>query len=291
MALHTGDVAVRDGDYHSLVLHHASRLLMAAHGGQILCSEATAALLRRSLLSDVRLTDLGLYRLRDVPGPERLFQVEYGDMVRRAFPAPNAEAGYASNLPLQLTRFIGRDEEIAALLDMLRPGGEAAAEQGARLVTLTGPGGTGKTRLSLEVAARLLERFSGAVWFVPLGDVADAARIAEAIRDALRLPSGPGGDEPLDQVAEALARQLSLLVLDNFEQIALEGASVVRDLLLRAPTLTCLVTSRQPLRLSGEQELARPPSDDAHQRHGNPGADAPLRKRAAVRGSGAGGQA
>src|SRR5207244_5306623 len=109
MALHTGDVELHEGEYRGLVLHHASRIVAAGHGGQILCSEATAVLVQRKLEPGLRLTDLGVYRLRDVEHPERLFQVEYPEMAQRVFPPLRAEAGYARNLPLQFTRFIGRE--------------------------------------------------------------------------------------------------------------------------------------------------------------------------------------
>jgi hypothetical protein len=136
MALHTGDVDQDADGYRGLVLHRAARLLVAAHGGQILCSEATAALLRRDPDPEFRLRDLGIYRLRDAPEPERLFQVEYPGMARRELSPPNAEAGYAGNLPLQLNRFLGREAELAGLTALLAPveserGGEW--ENGRRL--------------------------------------------------------------------------------------------------------------------------------------------------------------
>jgi predicted ATPase/DNA-binding SARP family transcriptional activator len=251
MALHTGDVELQEGDYHGLVLHHASRMLAAGHGGQILCSETTAVVAQRQLEPGTRLTDLGVYRLRDIETPERLFQVEYPDMGRRLFSPLRAEAGYANSLPLQFTRFVGRERELGQLQELL------LAEQ-TRLVTLTGPGGTGKSRLALELASRLLERFSGAIWFVSLADLTDPRLILDAVLEALRLPRSPSM-EPLDQVTELLSRQPSLLVLDNFEQLVEQGASVVQTLLERVPTLRCLVTSRQRLGLSGEREFVVPP--------------------------------
>jgi DNA-binding SARP family transcriptional activator len=151
MALHTADVEPQEGDYHGLALHHAQRMLAADHGGQILCSEATAALLRRSLEPGDRLTDLGVYRLRDVTAPERLFQVEYPEMARREFPPLKAEAGHAHHLPLSLTRFFGREKEVALL-------GKLLLSQEWRLVTLMGPGGSGKTRLALESASSSFPR-------------------------------------------------------------------------------------------------------------------------------------
>jgi predicted ATPase/DNA-binding SARP family transcriptional activator len=150
-------------------------------------------------------------------------------------------------LPAQFTRFFGREEEIAQVAAMLR-----VAE--TRLVTITGPGGSGKTRLAVAVAGRLQGEFEGAVWFIPLAEVTDSRRIGEVIRDAMERPASPGG-EPLEQVVAALAQQRALLILDNFEQLAESGARLVRQLLERVRSLTCLVTSRQRLELEGEQEF------------------------------------
>jgi predicted ATPase len=250
LALHTGDVQVEANDYHGPVLNCLSRILVAGHGGQILCSEATAVLLRRDLEPGVRLRDLGVYRLRDVAVPERLFQVEDPRAAIHEFPPLRAEAGHAGHLPPSFSRFFGREVEVERLSKTL------LSVEG-RLVTLMGPGGSGKTRLALEVARRLLEEWQGAVWFVPLADLVEAERMGEAVRDAMRLPHAPQR-EPLEQALEALARQPSLLILDNFEQLADEGAPLVRRLLEGAPSLTCLVTSRRRLNLEGEREFVVP---------------------------------
>jgi predicted ATPase/DNA-binding SARP family transcriptional activator/class 3 adenylate cyclase len=259
MALHTGDVQPEQGDYHHLTVNHAQRMLVTGHGGQILCSEATAALLRRELEPGVGLVDLGVYRLRDVAAPERLFQVDYPDMPRREFPPLKTEAGYVSHLPLSFTRFFGREEEIHQLRDLLLPAEEGRPGDPARgrLVTLTGPGGTGKTRLGLAVAAQVQEAFHGAIWFVALADLTDPQLIVDQTMSALRLPRSPGA-EPLEQVVAALTRQPALLLLDNFEHLAAEGATLVRTLLERVATLTVLVTSRQRLNLPGEREFPVP---------------------------------
>src|SRR5262249_41939609 len=144
-------------------LDHARRLLLAAHGGQILCSEATAALARRDLEPGVKLTDLGLYRLRGAETPERLFEVDTPRKPPGEFPPPNADPGYTGSLPLQFSRFYGREVEITGLQALLGTEGESV-----RLITLTGTGGTGKTRLALEVGRSLLGSYKNAVWFVPL---------------------------------------------------------------------------------------------------------------------------
>ncbi len=256
MALHTGEAILKEGDYQGLTLHHAARLIAAAQGGQILLSEATESLIRQAAPPGVNIRDIGRYRLRDAPGPEHLFQAEYPDMGQREFPPPPVSPDHTPNLPLALDRFIGREEETARIEEMLRGGAPQI-----RLLTLTGPGGTGKTRLALEVAHRLTEAFSGAVWLVPLADLPDARLIPDAVANALRLPRSSQA-EPLEQVIETLSLQRSLLVLDNFEHLTGgEGAAaaLVRTLLVRAPTLTCLVTSRQRLNLSGERELPLAP--------------------------------
>lgn len=181
------------------------------------------------------------------PATRRLLQQPVSSStLQRGFPPLQAEAVFRSNLPQPLTRFFGREEEIAQLQSLLR-------SKQTRLVTLTGPGGTGKTRLALEVAAGLTERFAGAVWFVSLADLSDAGLLAGAVADALRLPRHQTG-EPLEQVAEFLGRHPALLVLDNFEHLVEEGAPLVRLLLERLPQLCCLVTSRQSLEIAGESE-------------------------------------
>lgn len=260
MALHTGEVELRDGEYHGLVLHRASRMLTAAHGGQALLSEVTAGLLQGNLPPGVRLSDLGVWRLRDVAEPARLFQVDLPGGQGRPFAPLNAQAGYASSLPLTFTRFFGREKEIAALCELLQTrdagvGDAQPRDAQPRLITLTGPGGTGKTRLSVEVARRLVDAFGGAVYFVPLADLSDPILIPGAIVDALRAPRSPE-QEPLEQAAQFLSRQSSLLVLDNFEQIVEGGTEVVQALLSRVSDLSVLVTSRQLLGLSGEFEYA-----------------------------------
>jgi len=274
MALHTGDVGFKEGDNHDPALRRASRMLTAAHGGQILLSEATATLVRRDLGEETRLTDLGAYRLRDVPGAERLYQADYPGMSAEAFPPLAAEAGRPAHLPSQLTRFFGREEEIARLTELLTTGHRPPTTESpssvvggsssvVRLVTLTGPGGTGKTRLAIEVAGRLAEAFGGAVWFVPLQDLTAPRLIPGAIVEGLGLPRSPGV-ELLQQAVNFLNGRdaPSLLVLDNLEHLlagarrkAEDGAAVVRALLERVPTLTCLVTSRRSLNLEGEREF------------------------------------
>jgi predicted ATPase len=209
---------------------------------------------------------LGIYRLQGGRALERLFQVEYPEMKQRRFGPLRVEAGYAHQLPVQFTRFFGREDELTRLEEIL-------LEEKPHLLTLTGPGGSGKTRLALEAARQLIEPFGGAVWFVPLQDLTDPGLLPGAIAASLRLPRLPQV-EPLEQVVEVLSRQPSLLVLDNFEHLLGSGLmvndsmvygstinhqpsaiSLVRTLLERVPSLTLLITSRQVLNLTGEREF------------------------------------
>jgi predicted ATPase/DNA-binding SARP family transcriptional activator len=244
----------------------AVRMLLAAHPGQILCSELTAALIRQTP-APVVMGEIGTYRLRGVDGEpeslERLFQLS-GLGAPPQFPPPRAEPAHRAALPLALTPLIGREAEIRRLADLL------SAPPAARLVVLTGWAGVGKTRLALEAARTLAPSFRGAVWFVPLGDLDDPSRVLDAILAALRLTRSPGCD-PLDQTSEFLDRQSSLLVLDNFEQLLPEGALTVETLLRRVESLVCLVTSRSRLGIDGERIvpveplLAPHPSADPEQ--------------------------
>jgi predicted ATPase/DNA-binding SARP family transcriptional activator len=254
MALHTGEVEIEVGHCRGLALEQAMRLLRAAHPGQILLSETTAALLRAEVepgKPGVELVDLGVYRLRDAAAgretPARLFQAAFPGMARRQFPPPRAAPLHQARLPLQLTRFFGREEEFTQL-------GAWLLEPTTRLVTLTGPGGSGKTRLALAVAERMVDCFQGAVWFVPLAALREAGLLMDAVITALGLSRSPEGGF-LEQAAAFLAPQPCLLLLDNFEQIVEEGAALVQTLLERIPTLTCLITSRVRLDLAGEREF------------------------------------
>jgi predicted ATPase len=179
--------------------------------------------------------------------PERLFQAEYPGMPQQEFPPLKTEGGHAGHLPLQFTRFFGREEEIARLRDLL-------LTDETRLVTLTGAGGTGKTRLALAAADRLRKAFEGALWFVPLQDLADAHLILDKTVEALRLPRSPHVG-PMEQLVVFLSRQPSLLLLDNFEHLVSEGAILIQTLLERVETLQLVVTSRHRLDLVGEREF------------------------------------
>ncbi|MDP8958552.1 MAG: tetratricopeptide repeat protein [Actinomycetota bacterium] len=246
MGIHTGEATLGGDNYVGLDVHRAARIADAGHGGQVLLSMATCALVDQSLPTGVTLRDLGEHRLKDLAQPERLFQLVLPGLPEE-FPPLRTLDATPHNLPVQLTSFVGREQEVAEAVRRL---------QGTRLLTLTGPGGTGKTRLSLQVAAEVAEQFHDGVFFVPLAPVTDPALVPSTIVGVLGIqqPTGP----PLKRLVNYLADRRLLLVLDNFEQV-LEGGPVVAQLLQAAPELKVLVTSRAPLRVSGEQELPIPP--------------------------------
>ena len=245
MAIHTGSATPHGGDYLAAPLNRLARLLSAGHGGQILLSESTRLLVRDALPPELRLQDLGEHRLRDLREPEHVFQVVVPGLPAE-FPPLKSEERRRQNLPLQLTSFIGRERDIAAVRARF-------VDDEVRLLTLTGPGGTGKTRLALRVADELRETYPDGVWFVPLAPVASAPRVAAAIAEALGLRETAG--EPVDLTLRGHLRDKQvLLVLDNFEHV-IEAAPLVATLLANAPGLRVLVTSRAPLRISGEQEF------------------------------------
>jgi predicted ATPase/class 3 adenylate cyclase len=247
MGLHTGEGRLSGTDYVGLDVHRAARIAAAGHGGQVLLSESTAALVAGSPPDGGRLVDLGSHRLKDLPRPERLHQVSIAGLPSE-FPALRTLGGRASNLPVSLSSLVGREADVEAVRTLL---------SGARLVTVTGPGGTGKTRLVQEVARRAAGVFDGGAAFVPLEATRDADLIPVEILRALRLDTATA-TPPRDRVVEALAERPSLLVLDNLEQV-LGGGSVARDLLGSVPGLTLLVSSQAALHVPGEQEYALQP--------------------------------
>jgi predicted ATPase/class 3 adenylate cyclase len=247
MGVHTGEGRLSGRDYVGLDVHRAARIAAAAHGGQIVLSEAAATLVRDALPRGVQLIDLGSHRLKDLPRPERLRQLAI-DGLPSTFPPLRSLAGQASNLPVTLSSLVGREAEVEAVRALLGA---------ARLVTVTGPGGTGKTRLVQEVARRSAEAYEGGATFVPLEAIRDAGLIPAEILRALRLDSA-ASSPPRDRVVEALADRPSLLVLDNLEQLDGAGA-VVRDLLGAAGSVTVLASSQAALHVAGEQEYALQP--------------------------------
>jgi predicted ATPase len=246
MGIHTGDGRLdADGSYVGPDVHRAARVAAAGHGGQVLLSEATTTVVSDMLPLGVALRGLGEHRLKDLR-PERICQLVI-DGLRTEFPPIRSLDRRPNNLPTQLTSFVGREAEL----------GEAARLLGStRLLTLTGPGGTGKTRLSLQLAADMAERFPDGIWFVALEPVRDPNLIAPTILTTVGLVES-GGRSARDVLVDWLGSKRVLLVLDNFEQV-IEGAPVVADLLRGAPELVVIVTSRAALRVSGEQEYPVP---------------------------------
>lgn len=249
MALHTGTTEERDGDYFGPTVNRVARLLSAGHGGQILLSQTTAALIRGVLPSDCSLHDLGSHMLKDLIRAERIFQLDHPSL-QQTFSTIKTLDNRPNNLPVQPTPFIGREQEARAAQQFLRL-------PDVRLLSFTGPGGTGKTRLSLQVAADLIEDFPDGVFFFPLAELADMDLVTNDIAQALNIKRN--SDQPLLQtLKESLRDKQILLVLDNVEQI-LNAVPVVSQLLAAAPQLKLLITTRSPLRLYGEREFPVPP--------------------------------
>lgn len=241
MALHTGVVEARDGDYFGQPLNRLARLLSTGHGGQVLLSAATQELVRDHLPEDTRLEDLGVHRLKDLTRPERVFQL-VGQGLPSDFLPLKSLSSFQTNLPIQLTSFIGREREMAELKQLLNQ---------ARLLTLTGSGGAGKTRLSLQVAAELLESFENGIWFVELAPLSDPALVPHTVAYVLKVR-----EEPNRLIVETLVNYLHqkriLLILDNCEHL-IEATAQLADSLLRAcPDLHILASSREALGIGGE---------------------------------------
>jgi predicted ATPase/class 3 adenylate cyclase len=249
MALHTGTAELRDGDYYGTTMNRVARLTSVGHGGQILLSEATAALVRDDLADGVSLLDLGQHRLKDLTRPEHISQVVQ-DGLPAAFPPLVSLDVQPHNLPTHPTALLGRERDIARVRERLR-------RDDVRLLTLTGPGGTGKSRLSLQVAAEMIDQFADGVFLVALAPISDPTLVASTIAQTVGVREATG--RPIvESLKEHLSGKQMLLLLDNFEQIV-EAASVVSDLLGAAPRLKILVTSRAALQVRGEHEEAVPP--------------------------------
>jgi predicted ATPase/class 3 adenylate cyclase len=247
MGLHTGNGVLGGDDYIGLDVHLAARIAAAGHGGQVLVSEATKAQIEQTLPEGTSLRDLGRHRLKDIEQPEHLYDLVIADLPAE-FPAIRTMDARPTNLPPQRTSFIGRGRQVAEVTSLL-------AER--RLLTLTGPGGTGKTRLALKVAADHLDRFSDGVFFADLSPIPDPALVPSVIAQALVVREEAGRDL-LDTLADHLRDRHLLLVLDNSEQV-IEAAAAIARLLDAAPRLTVLATSRAPFHISAEHEYQVPP--------------------------------
>jgi predicted ATPase/class 3 adenylate cyclase len=249
IAVHAGEAEERDADYFGPAVNRVARLLSAGYGGQILLSGPAAELARDSLPSEATLRDLGEHRLKDLTRPEHVYQL-VAPGLRTEFPPLKTLDRHPHNLPEQTTPFIGREADVTTARGFLE-------RDDVRLLTLTGPGGVGKTRLSLQVAAELVESFADGVWFVPLAPLGHSDLVIPAIAQALGVRQI--GELPLIEslIGEMQSKQF-LLVLDNFEHLT-AGASAIGDLMAACAKLKVLITSRVVLHLYGERELAIPP--------------------------------
>ena len=245
--LHRGVVEHRDGDYFGSTVNRAARIMSAAHGGQILLSEAVADGVRDCLPAQVSLRDLGRVRLRDLSTPECVYQVVHPQL-RAEFPALRSLETTPNNLPLQPTTFIGRDKELTELKRLFAA---------ARLLTLTGSGGCGKTRLGLQLAADSLERFPDGAWLVELAPLSDPGLVPRTAATVLSLEEEPG--KPITTtLVEHLKDKRVLLLLDNCEHLLGACATLAESLVRQCPHLTILASSREALGIAGEQTYRVP---------------------------------
>ena len=247
MGLATGAAELRDGNYFGAVLNRAARVMAAGHGGQILVADSTAG-----LLSGVDLLDLGARRLRDLPNPITVFQVQAPGL-RTGFPPLRALDTNPGNLRPAVTSLIGREAEVSDI---------QVAVRSHRLITLTGVGGVGKTRLALEVAGRLADEFPDGVWFFELAAVADPAAIADAVATVLGIAQ-QSGKSVAESVAAALEGRVRLLVIDNCEHVRDAAADLIDAILAKSATVKIVATSREGLRVADEQLWLVPSLDVA----------------------------
>jgi predicted ATPase/class 3 adenylate cyclase len=247
MGLHTGDGVLGGDNYVGIDVHRAARIAAAAHGGQVLLSQATRGLVEHALPSGASLRDLGEHRLKDIDDPEHLHDLVI-DGLPAEFPPPRTLDARPNNLPVQLTSFVGREEEIEELRRLLAR---------TRLLTLTGPGGSGKSRLALQLAAETMSDYADGAFFVDLSTVTDPALVPPALAAALGIPEVV--ERPvLEAVAHHLRDKELLLIVDNFEQV-LDAGPAIEQLLVAGARLKVVVTSRVVLSLRGEQEYVVPP--------------------------------
>ena len=251
MAIHAGVAQRREGNYFGPPLNRVARLLGTASGGQVLCSQAAAELIGAALPHDVALIDLGEHRLADLSRPERVFQVTHPDLSSQ-FPPLRSLGVHRHNMPVALTPFIGRARELEELSTLLA---------GSRLLTLTGVGGAGKTRLALHTVAAALKAYTDGVWIVQLAPLRDGAQLASAVAAALRFETSTF-DSPQaleDRLIRHLETRQTLLLLDNCEHLLDAVARLIHAVMTRCPGVTVVVTSRERLGVAGETVWTVPP--------------------------------
>ena len=256
MSLHVGEPENHGGDYFGPVINRTARLMAAAHGGQVIVSQVTEGLVRDALPEGFDLMDLGEHRLRDLSRAERVFQL-IGPGLETRFPRLRSLDAFKGNLPTQLTSFVGRDSELAAV---------AKALAQARVVTLTGVGGVGKTRLALQTAAELLPNFPDGAWLCELASVGDPGGVGAAMAAVFGVKISPVRS-PTETLVEVLGSKRLLLVVDNCEHLLDAVAKLIRELARQCPGLAILATSREGLAIDGERIVPipslAPPSPDA----------------------------
>jgi len=254
--LHVGGAQARDGDYYGAAVNRAARIMSAAHGGQVLLSDAVAVLVRGRLPEDMGLRELGRVRLRDLAQPEEVHQLLH-PALEVQFPPLRSLDSTPNNLPQQPSSFVGRHGAIAELRELLAR---------HRLLTLAGPGGIGKTRLALQLAAEVLDEYADGVWFVELASLSDARLVPQTVAQVLGVAERLGAPA-MAGLAEFLATRRAVLILDNCEHVADACATLADSLLRGAAHLRILATSREVLRVPGEclyqlQPLSVPPDDE-----------------------------
>jgi class 3 adenylate cyclase len=244
MGLHTGEPRLTEEGYVGLDVHKGARIAAVGHGGQVLLSQATRALV------EVDARDLGPHRLKDLSAPERIYQLEIDGLPSEFPPLKTMDAG-STNLPASRTSFVARAEELEAIDRLLE-------DPGCRLLTLVGPGGVGKTRLALEAAGRRLDRYQHGVHFVPLASVASPDFLAPAMADSLQFPvdTAHSGFSAQDQLLDFLSERSTLLVLDNFEHLV-EGSELLSQVIERAPRVEMLATEPGTVTRSARVERGR----------------------------------
>lgn len=248
MAIHTGTAEERDGDYFGPTLNRVARLMAIGHGGQILISATSAELARSQLPAGTSLRDLGSHTLRDLDDPELVYQLDAVDLPAD-FPPLRSPEILRGNLPLQLTSFIGRESEVTELTALLAK---------ARLVTIVGAGGVGKTRTAIQVAAELALTYSDGTWFVDLAPITDPSLISSALASVLEVRDTVGARPLIDEVVLTLRDRTALLIFDNCEQVVMAAADVVGHILRRCSKIQILATSREPLGIDGEETYRMP---------------------------------